>query len=191
MKTAKPSLDSLYTVDAKHSRSIATSAGDFRLVVAREVDRILNERPGNQLKAAGAGLQRLLETKAITAQELKQLTEICQLVFSAQRGKVGAEEASAKIRAIYKELLADANASHVALAIASIAASGPIRTGSVGAGAGKRTAAANRSNTVDAGILGGAIGGAVIGGALGGFGGAVVGAVVGGIVAGIGTACAT
>lgn len=182
----------VFTDGTVHSRALAISAGDYRVAVMREVRRILADSHGHQLKAAKVGLERLKGSKLITAQELKALSQICDLVFAAQRGKAKPDDAFAQVRAIYDRMLVDTTANPVALTIASIAASGSITAtpdnGGVPEGA---LAAMNRSDKVDMGILGGVIGGAVVGGAIGGVGGAIIGGVIGGIAGGISTACAT
>jgi hypothetical protein len=184
-------LNSLLTLEAKHSRSIAVSAGGFRSSVLQEVGRILNEHPGNQLKAARVGTKRLLESKFITAQEAKEIDRICKVVFAAQRGKVSPDAASDELRGIHARMLKNTAASPVALAVSSIASSGPLQTPSDDQGLpNKAVLAISQGNKVDLGLVGGVLGGAVIGGAIGGFGGAIIGAVVGGIAGGIAGACA-
>jgi hypothetical protein len=185
-----PSLSSLLTLEAKHSRNIATSAGNFRLAVAREVESLLNERPGNQLKTARAGTKRLVENKLITAQEAKELDEICQAVFSAQRGKTAPDVAAGKVRGIHDRLLANAASSPVAVAIASIASSGPIQTPADNPQLPNNgVEAVSQGNKMGLGMIGGAIGGALIGLGLGGIPGATFGAVIGGAVGAIVGVC--
>jgi hypothetical protein len=149
-------LDSLLLLNANHSRNIAISAGDFRQAVARAVDRIVEQRPGNQLKAAKVGLQRLYEDQLITSQELTELNQICRIIFSAQNGKGDQNDASAKIHTIYGQMKSRKVINPVALAIASIASSGEPRLNGA-QGRSVMAAAANRSNKVDLGMVGGAV----------------------------------
>ncbi|HEV2704819.1 MAG TPA: hypothetical protein VGV59_02785 [Pyrinomonadaceae bacterium] len=159
--------------------------------VLAEVERLLNERPGNQLKTAREGTRRLQENRLINAQEAKEINEICKTIFAAQRGKGDPEAAARRVRQTYERMLDKAASSPVALAIAGLASSGPIET-PAGDGASPNVVAApaiSRSNRISLGMVGGVIGGAVIGGAIGGGGGAIIGAVVGGIAGGIAAAC--
>jgi hypothetical protein len=180
------------TPESIRVRSIAVSAGDYRVAAMREVHRMLSQNQGNPLKAAEAGLERLAESSTITSQDHKRLAQICQQVFAVQNGDETPEAAFARVRVIYDGMLTNPATSPVALAIASIASSGspPAVPGDSGL---PRAVVARMSHSdkVDTGIVGGAIGGAVIGGAIGGAGGAIIGGVIGGIAAGIGTACAT
>src|SRR5262249_14718273 len=129
----------------------------------------------------------------INAQEVKTLSRICERVSLAERGKIGATEAFREVRTIYDEMAVNKQTSAVALAIASIAASGAVTNAVAGQSSGSNVTVLkmSRSDKIDTGIVGGAIGGAIIGGAIGGAGGAIIGGVIGGIVGGIGTACAT
>jgi hypothetical protein len=179
-------------VDGRRDRALAVSAGDYRVSVMREVHRMLAQAGDNQLEAARSGLDRLVADGLITTHDRKHVDQMCADVFSLQRGEVAQEDASAKIRVTYDQMLVDTTTSPVALAIASIASSGSTPELPADIGLPKNTLAKiSRSDKIDMGIVGGAIAGAAIGGAIGGFGGAVAGAVVGGIAGGVGTACAT
>lgn len=179
-------------VDGRRDRSLAVSAGDYRVSVMREVHRMLAQAGDNQLEAARSGLDRLVADNLITAQDRKHVDLLCADVFSLQRGEMPSDDALAKIRATYDQMLVDTSASPVALAIASIASSGSEPELPADIGLPKNTLAKiSRSDKIDMGIVGGAIAGAAIGGAIGGVGGAVTGAVVGGIAGGVATACAT
>jgi hypothetical protein len=184
-------LNSMLALESRHSRNVATSAGNFRLTVIQEVGRLLNEHPGNQLNTARAGTQRLLENRLVTAQEAKDLNKICQTVFAAQRGNTAPDVAATKVREIHARLLADAASSPVALAIASIASSGPIRTPDDNPQlSNEGIVALSRGDKIELGMVGGSIGGALVGFGIGGGPGAIIGAVVGGIAGGIAGACA-
>src|SRR5215471_6351807 len=74
------------TPESLRARSIAVSAGDYRVATMREVHRMLSQNNGNQLRAAEAGLQRLVESSTITSQDVRRLAQICQHVFAVQNG---------------------------------------------------------------------------------------------------------
>lgn len=179
-------------VDGRQDRSLAISAGDYRVSVMREVHRMLAKAGDNQLEAARSGLDRLVADGLVTAQDRRHVDQICADVFSLQRGEMQSDDAFAKIRATYDQMVVDSQTSPVALAIASVASSGSEPELPADVGLPKNTLAKiSRSDKIDMGIVGGAIVGAAVGGAIGGAGGAIVGAVVGGIAGGVATACAT
>lgn len=172
-------------VDSTEFRSLSTvglSAGDLRSAVLKEVKNYLDASRGNPLAACRSGLDRLIEEKLISREEAAPLAEICKIVFNRQRNKLSIDDASRKIDAIYHPLIVKGDASPVALAIASMAATVELPEG-------KSLSAAATGHGGDIGMVGGAIGGAVIGGVIGGGPGAVIGAVVGGIAGGIAGAC--
>jgi hypothetical protein len=174
-------------LDPIHQRTIAIAAGDFRLTVAREVQRLLQE--GDQLSAIKIGLNRLHSEGAMNPHELKLMTTAANTVFAAQAGKIDVHTAIGRIRPIYDELLLDNSSSPVALTICSLV------TGSYASFLSDQpisTAAAVKpalSNNGDVGMFAGAIIGAIVGGALGGFIGFGLGAGIGGAIGGAVGSC--
>jgi hypothetical protein len=174
-------------LDPIHQRTIAMAAGDFRLTVAREVQRLLQE--GDQLSAIKIGLNRLHTDGAINAHELKLMTTVTNTVFSAQGGKIDASTALARVQPIYDELILDQSSSPVALTICSLVTgsfSSALSDQSISTAANVKPAL---SNNGDVGMLAGAIIGGIVGGAIGGFAGFGVGAAIGGAIGGAVGSC--
>jgi hypothetical protein len=174
----------LPTLSAAHQRAIAISAGDLQVAVKREVVRLVDQFKGDTLSAAKVGLERLRTDELISLPEFNLLSEICEAVFAAQRGKIDLKTAHDRVRCVYDELLLDTGSSPVAIAIASVAAGAYASVSSNDSAPGKMAATRN-PNAPDLGMVGGAIIGAGIGGAIGGFVGGGLGAVIGGIVGGV------
>jgi len=167
-------------------RSIAISAGDLHTAVKREVARLLEEHKGNPLTVAKYGLEKLRDEGQINAQEFTSLSELCDAVFAAQRGKIDNQTAYGKVRGLYDGLLVDNGSSPMALAIASVASAAFAQALETTPTSGAM-AASNQNGSI--GLVGGIIAGGVIGAGIGGVGGAIIGGVVGGIVGGIAGAC--
>jgi hypothetical protein len=111
-----------FSWNSSQARYTAIAAGDLRAGVLQEVTNILSANKGNPLQATKVGLDRLQSKQLISVVEQRALSEICDVLFSAQRSKISREQAIKKIRVKYKEMLADEKSSPVALAIASMSA---------------------------------------------------------------------
>jgi len=167
------------------ARPTAISAGHYRVAVSQEVDRVISESHGNLAQAMEVGLERLKVDGLITPQEQTILGKICELVFESGRGKIKPDEASTQVHTIYSQLLVDSSTSPIALAIASVASSGPIAGPPVTTSAsGGVVVELSTSDAIDTAMVGGAIIGAGVGALIGGFPGAVIGAIIGGAVGG-------
>lgn len=169
-----------------HERTMAIAAGDLHVAVTKEVSRLLTAHNDNPLSVAKYGLEKLRAQGQLTAAEFNSMSEICDAVFAAQRGKINSQTAYATVRGVYDTLLVDEDSSPMALAIASVA-SGALASDLGGAPAAGKLAA-SKSNG-DIGLVGGIVAGGIIGGAIGGAGGAIIGGVIGGIVGGVAGAC--
>ncbi|MGC2448779.1 MAG: hypothetical protein WA477_14120 [Candidatus Sulfotelmatobacter sp.] len=167
-------------------RTMAIAAGDLHIAVRQEVIRLLEEHKNNPLSVAKYGLERLRAEGQLTEQEFISMSQICDAVFAAQRGKIDSGTAYATVRRVYDQLLVDGGSSPMALAIASVA-SGALAS-NPGDPRPAAALAASRSNG-DIGLVGGVIVGGIIGGVIGGAGGAIIGGVIGGIVGGVAGAC--
>lgn len=192
--TAFPSspylVHALPTLDAAHQRTIAIAAGDLQVAVRREVQRLLEEHKGNPMGAVRVGLERLLSDGAISSSEFTALSEVCESVFAAERGKIDAKTAYQRTRTVYDQLLLDNGSSPIALATLSVL-SAAYTSALSGASPGAVVLAAKSDVPGQIGIAGGLLIGGIIGGSIGGLGGAVIGGVVGGIVGGAVGICAS
>jgi hypothetical protein len=167
-------------------RTMAIAAGDLHIAVRQEVTRLLDEHKSNPLSVAKYGLDRLRAEGQLTEKEFTSMSQICDAVFAAQRGKIDPGTAYGTVRRLYDELLVNESSSPMALAIASVA-SGALASDLGGQRPGGAVAA-SKSNG-DIGLVGGVIVGGIIGGVIGGAGGAIIGGVIGGIVGGVAGAC--
>lgn len=159
-------------------RAMAMGAGDMRVLIVAEVERILGENDSNPVEACKEGLARLQAGGAISRTEASQLGRICVLLFQHQRGRLG-DDAMERILDIYRALAIDPDASPVALAIASSCASFAVTNRP------PRSLSAASTGAVNMGVGGGAIAGALFGLGLGGLPGAALGGMIGGMVGGI------
>lgn len=159
-------------------RAMAMAAGDMRVLLVAEVERILAENDGNPVEACKEGLSRLQAAGAISRTEASQLGRICVLLYQHQRARLG-EDAMERIVDIYRALAVDPDASPVALAIASSCASFVVTNRPV------RSLGAASTGAVNMGVGGGAIAGALFGFGVGGLPGGALGGMIGGIVGGI------
>jgi len=114
------------------------------------------------------------------------MTEICEAVFAAERGKIDIRAAYEMVRGVYDALLFDGRSSPMALAIASVASG--VLASNLGTTPKTSDPAASRSNG-DIGLVGGIFAGGIIGGAIFGAAGAIIGGVTGGIVGGVVGGC--
>lgn len=167
-----------------------TSGGDIRLAAIKEVKKIQAETKGDPSRTLGAAIKKLLDQGLVSKDDAALLSDIVGDIISARKGKQPVEDATENIRSIYLDLLAKPGQTGVAVAIASVCASGPV-AGKPGAKGGDGAVAKmTASDTVDVGLAGGALAGALIGGAIGGLGGAAIGGVIGGIIGTAGGLCA-
>lgn len=178
--------DAELTLSRAHERTMAIAAGDLHVAVTKEVSRLLTAHKDNPLSVAKYGLEKLRAQGQLSAPEFHSMSEICDAVFAAQRGKIDIRTAYTSVRSVDDALLVDEDSSPMALAIASVA-SGALAS-DLGTAPPPGTLAASKSNG-DIGLVGGIVAGGIIGGAIGGAGGAVIGGVIGGIVGGVAGAC--
>lgn len=162
-------------------RSVAAGAGDWSLVVVREVSRILSEVEKDRPAALARGIDELRSRDVITAEEVEDLKSVTDAFFTAARDKSAAKAGEATVLDRYRRLSLDRNASPVAVAIVSVAArnmtvpeppevpGGPVAV-----------AVVITPGSTGAGAVTGAIIGAGIGAVVGGGVGAGIGAVIGG-----------
>jgi len=159
-------------------RAMAMGAGDMRVLIVAEVERILAENDNNPVEACREGLARLHAGGAISRTEASQLGRICVLLFQHQRARLG-DDAMERIIDIYRALAVDPDSSPVALAIASSCASFAVTNRP------PRSLSASSTGTINMAVGGGAIAGALFGLSLGGLPGAALGGMLGGLVGGI------
>jgi len=159
-------------------RAMAMGAGDMRVLIVAEVERILAENDGNPVEACKEGLARLQAGGAISRAEASQLGRLCVLLFQVQRGRLG-DDAMERIIDIYRALAVDPDSSPVALAIASSCASFAVTNRP------PKSLSAASTGAVNMGVGGGSIAGALFGLGLGGLPGAALGGILGGLVGGI------
>jgi len=178
--------DAELTLSRAHQRTTAIATGDYHVAVTKEVSPLLPTHKDTPLSETKYGLEQLRAQGQLTAPEFNSMTEICEAVFAAERGKIDIRAAHEMVRGVYDALLADEDSSPMALAIASVA-SGALAS-NLGATPKTNAPAASRSNG-DIGLVGGIAAGGIIGGTIGGVGGAIVGGVIGGIVGGVAGAC--
>ncbi len=170
------------------SRSTAISAGHLRQATLKEVHRVIALHPKDPLASLKYAIARLAKDGAIPKSDVARLEAIATHVVAAGRGKVPAAKASARVRAVYDELIMDPGAGPVTIAIASLASTSAADGLSQTNGTAIAEAAPRQGG--DIGMVGGAIVGAGIGFGIGGVAGGIIGSVVGGIAGGIAGACA-
>jgi hypothetical protein len=178
--------DAELTLSRADEGTTAIASGDHHVAVTKQVSRLLNACKDNPLSKTKYGLEQLRAQGQLTAPEFNSMTEICEAVFAAERGKIDIPAAYEMVRAVYDALLVGEDTSPMALAIASVA-SGALAS-NLGATPKTNAPAASRSNG-DIGLVGGIAAGGIIGGTIAGVGGAIVGGVIGGIVGGVAGAC--
>ena len=178
--------DAELTLSRPHERTTAIATKDLQVTVTKEVSPLLPAHKDKPLSETKYGLEQLRAQGQLTAPEFNSLTEICETVFAAERGKIDIRIAYEMVRGVYDALLVDEDSSPMALAIASVA-SGALAS-NLGATPKNNPPAASRSNG-DIGLVGGIAASGIIGGTIGGVGGAIVGGVIGGIVGGVAGGC--
>lgn len=167
-------------------RAGATSTGDLTGAVRKEIRRLLAVNDGQQNQAMKAGLRRMVEDGSISSSEARVLSRIVDSVLVEAKKKNAAGKEYAKVRDAYHELLADSQASPVALAIASAANSSFAVEESDGDDANVARVVITPETTGAGAVVGGVIGG-IMGFIAGGPAGAAIGAGIGaGAGAGIG-----
>lgn len=165
-------------------RAFAAGAGDWSLLVVREVGKILTEAGGQRLDAIAGGIDELLSRELIRAEEAEALKEMVTTFLSAAHNRAKARSGEAAILDQYRKLSFDRNATPAAVAIASVAArniqlpEAPLSQPSQQTGAAFAAIQITPGST-GAGAVVGAMVGAGIGGAVGGAVGAGIGAMIG------------
>ena len=165
-------------------RSFAMNAGQFAVLVSREVARVMAEHKNNQAKSIHYGIDRLLQAGCVSEAETATLKKIANLVLGATRQGADVAQAAAEAGQLYHGLMMISSSSPVALAIASAASSSlSAQHESTMTQSGHEVALASVTITPA-----GPGTGAVIGGILGGLFGSVFGPIGAGVGAGIGAA---
>jgi hypothetical protein len=195
MATAEPETSSLnFFPPVSHEvlRAYAVGAGDWSLLVLREVASILDQAQGNRPEALGQGIDRLFTLEVIRQEEVSPLKDIVTAFWSATYDKAERRSAQSKVINGYQQLLLDPRTSAPTIAIASVAAryvtSAEVEPPPP---SGNTPAAAPQLSITPIGTGTGAVVGAIIGAGIGflagGLAGAAIGAGVGGAAgAGIG-----
>jgi len=178
--------DAELTLSRAHAHITPIVTGDLHVVGTKEGPGLLTAHKDNSLSETKYGLKQLRAQGQLTAPELNSLTEICEAVFAAERGKIEIRVAYELVRGVYDALLVDEHSSPMALSIASVA-SGALAS-NLGTNPKAGAPAASRS-FADIGLVGGIVAGGIIGGAIGGAGAGIIGGVIGGIVGGVAGVC--
>ena len=168
-----------------HECTRAIPTRDLHVAVTKEVS-LPTAHKDSPLSETRYGLEQLRAQGQLTAQEFNSMTEICEAVFAAERGKIDIRAAYEMVRGVYDALLFDGRSSPMALAIASVASG--VLASNLGTTPKTSDPAASRSNG-DIGLVGGIFAGGIIGGAIFGAAGAIIGGVTGGIVGGVVGGC--
>lgn len=177
----EPALFSNFSYET--TRALCMSAGDWSMIAAAEVERVLTEKEQRRPESYAEGVDELARRGAITSKDAGALKKLIKAVLAATRGR----DARPQILQIYSQLCADRDSSPAALAIASTAvrALERPRTTSAPEPGGTARAEVNVGAAVTYGVAGALIGagiGAGFGGAIGaGIGGLIGGAVGAGI----------
>lgn len=167
-------------------RGACMGAGDWAVLAAAEVDRVLTQERNRRPEAFAKGLKELAARGAITATDEGLLQEMLKHVFAAVRGKGERAANIAGVLEVYRRLGAGRETSPAALAIASTALRAlegwaPASPKGEAAAAEDAAAAINKGAAVTFG-LGGALLGAGVGAGFGGPIGAGLGAIIGAAV---------
>lgn len=112
--------DAQLTLGRAHERTVAIAAGDLHVAATKEVSQLLTADKDNLLSATKSGLEKLRAQGQLTEPEFNSMSEICEAVFAAQRGKTDIRTAYETARAVYDALLVDEDSSPMATAIASV-----------------------------------------------------------------------
>jgi hypothetical protein len=147
-------------------RTPGMSPGDYIDVVLAEIDRLLEQTGGNQLKAINLGFARMRDSGLITEADLKRMEKVAVIIAGVGESKTTSEEAAARLDKLYLEALADPQASSTGATMIGVMYS-------------QRSKQAGEA----AGLMGMIVGGLITGGP----GGALVGGLVGYVV---GSRCA-
>ncbi|SHJ48162.1 hypothetical protein [Pseudozobellia thermophila] len=148
--------------------AVGISPADIITALNREIEKVLKQAKGNQLRALKLGFERQLNAGLITPNDYKRLNQTFLTVYAAEEGKRTPKQVAEELELIYHESLMDADSSDAANAVIGVAYS-------------------KKEDMAIGGLLGMGIG-MVIGGALSGTGpfggsaGAQIGAIVGTIV---------
>jgi len=113
--------DAELTLSCAQERTTPIVTGDLQVAGTKGVPGLLAAHKDNPLSETKYGLKQLRAQGQLTAPELNSLTEICEAVFAAERGKIDIRVGYEMVRGIYDALLADEQSSPMALAIASVA----------------------------------------------------------------------
>lgn len=114
-------IDSLGSVEILRAfRALDLAPGDLAAVIVDEADRAIRSAGGDRRKAITVGLRRLRTNGLITGADLKRLEQVSLLVFQVEAGKQPPEKAAAKLDAIYRESLADPEASEMGSAMVGV-----------------------------------------------------------------------
>lgn len=163
-------------------RAMAVGAGDWSLVVAREVEEILSRTAKDRPAAFGQGIDELRSRGVIESADVDDLKSIVRAFFGVTRDPDSARAAEETILRCYRRLSLSDQASPAAIAIASVAARNLSRppAGDIGERPGVAAITVTYTPpTTGAGALAGAMVGAAVGAAVGGFAGAGIGAAIG------------
>jgi len=139
-------------------RGIGETPSDYIDAIRDEVDRTLREAGGNRLKATRLGVERVYSSGLITTSDLKRLNKASVIVFEVDAGKRSQEEGAGALERLYREAVADPEASEMGATMVGVTYSA--RTNQTAAGAGLM-------GMIVGGLLTGGPGGALVGGLIG------------------------
>lgn len=185
-ETRQPVPELMAQVMPQAMRGACMGAGDWAVLAAAEVDRVLTQERNRRPEAFARGLKDLVARGAITAADEGVLLEMLKHLFAAVRGKGERPANLAGVLDAYRRLCAARETSPAALAIASTAVRAmegwaPAAPRSAAEAEGVSAAAINTGAAVTFGV-GGALLGAGIGAGFGGPIGAGLGAIIGAAV---------
>ena len=144
-------------------RTIGMSPADYIEVAQAEVDRVLKEAGGNQIKAFSLAFARMRDEGVITNADVRRLEKVSVALIGVEQGKHSASEVVPQLHRLYLEALADPGSSSTGTTIIGLSYS-----------------ARSKDPARLAGLMGMVIGGLITGGP----GGALVGGLVGWTVGG-------
>jgi hypothetical protein len=139
------------------------SPGDYIEVVQVEIDRVLKEAGGNQIKAFSLAFARMHDEGVITDSDVRRLEKVSVALIGVEQGKHPAAEVVPQLHQLYLEALADPGSSSTGATIIGLSYS-----------------ARSKDTARLTGLMGMLIGGIITGGA----GGALIGGLVGWTVGG-------
>ena len=166
--------------DRAQARALALSTRDTVRAAHEEVRKIVLKARGDRASAFRLGIQRLRQEGLATDRDAARLTRMLSLLPIQDPRKGADGDLLPRVRAIYEEMIADAQSTPTARAIAGAVAGALESDAASVSGA----AVAARVRPATAGMVIGAAIGGFVGGLFGGPLGAAVGAEVGGAAGG-------